>query len=92
MAATKEYPWKILALGRGQLTADKANKYLHDIGFKNALVVALENDHASDEKLIGLLKRQEWDGVSIGISICSSSTVKAMTLFFVKIRWWNKWI
>ena len=53
-------------MGRGQATADKAEKHLHQIGFKNAKVVGVDNDKASDDKLIQLLKDHEWDAVSIG--------------------------
>ena len=66
MSATKERAWKILAMGRGQATAEKAEKHLHGIGFKNAKVIGLDNDKANDDKLIQLLKDHEWDAVSIG--------------------------
>jgi L-alanine-DL-glutamate epimerase-like enolase superfamily enzyme len=61
-----ERTWHILAMGRGQATADKAEKHLHELGYKNAKVIGLTNDKESDEKLIELLRERQWDGVSIG--------------------------
>ena len=72
MAETKERSWHILAMGRGQGTADKAQKHLHEMGYKNARVIAVENNKESDEKLIELLHEREWDGISIGeFVVCS---------------------
>jgi hypothetical protein len=53
-------------MGRGQQNAEKAEKHLHEIGYKNAKVIGVDNDNASDDKLIELLKGNDWDGVSIG--------------------------
>lgn len=66
MSSKKEHSWYILAVGRGQSTAEKAEKHLHEIGFKNASVLAVENDKVSDDKLIQLLNERQWDAVSIG--------------------------
>ena len=66
MAATKERPWKILVIGRGQAIAEKAEKHLHELGFKHAKVISIEDDKGSDEKLIQMLTDHEWDAVSIG--------------------------
>jgi hypothetical protein len=66
MSQTKAHSWKILAFGRGTSTAEKAEKHLHDLGYKNAKVIGLENDKASDDKLIELLKGNDWDGISFG--------------------------
>ena len=66
MAGKKERSWHILAMGRGQSTAEKAQKHLHEIGYKNAIVMGVDNDKASDDKLIQLLAERQWDAVSIG--------------------------
>ena len=66
MAGKKERSWNILVTGRGQSIAVKAEKHLHEIGYKNAKVIAIENDKASDDQLIQLLAERQWDGVSIG--------------------------
>ncbi|CAF1125722.1 unnamed protein product [Didymodactylos carnosus] len=66
MSSTKSYEWKILAFGRGQQTSEKAEKHLHSLGYKNARVISLENNQENDQRLIKLLKEEEWDGVSIG--------------------------
>lgn len=66
MSGSKTHSWKILALGRGQVTAEKAEKHLHEIGFPNVKVIGVDNDKASDDKLIELLKQDDWEGVSIG--------------------------
>ncbi len=66
MAASKNSSWKVLAMGRGVKTAAKAEEYLHQLGYKNAKVIGVENDKASDDRLIELLKQTDWDAVSIG--------------------------
>jgi len=66
MSGSKTRSWKILAMGRGQQTAEKAEKHLHEIGYKNAKVIGVDNDNASDNKVIELLKGNDWDGVAIG--------------------------
>ncbi len=53
-------------MGRGQLVAEKIEKHLHEIGYKNAKVIGVDNNKASDDKLIEVLKGNDWDGVSIG--------------------------
>ncbi len=68
MAGAKSHSWKILAMGRGEGTAAKAEKYLHELGYKNAKVIGVDNDKASDDKVIEILKGNDWDGVSIGKS------------------------
>jgi len=68
MSGSKSRSWKILAMGRGQKTAEKAENYLHEIGYKNAKVIGVDNDKASDDKVIEILKGNDWDGVSIGKS------------------------
>jgi hypothetical protein len=55
-------------MGRGQKIAEKAENYLHEIGYKNAKVIGVDNDKASDDKVIETLKGNDWDGVSIGKS------------------------
>jgi hypothetical protein len=64
MSRSKGRPWQILVVGRGG--AEKIEQHLHELNYKNVKVVALENDKASDDKFIELLKSQEWAGVSIG--------------------------
>ncbi|CAF1023565.1 unnamed protein product [Adineta steineri] len=66
MPGSKGGSWKILGLGRGEETAQKAEKHLHELNYPNAKVIGLENDKAGDDKLIELLKTNDWDGVSIG--------------------------
>ncbi|CAF1407011.1 unnamed protein product [Adineta steineri] len=66
MSGSKGSSWKILGLGRREDIAQKAEKYLHELNYPNAKVIALENDKAGDDKLIELLKTNDWDGVSIG--------------------------
>ncbi len=53
-------------MGRGKQTAAKAEQHLHEIGYPNVKVVGVENDKASDDEVIKLLKDNDWDGVSIG--------------------------
>jgi hypothetical protein len=66
MSESKAHSWKILALGRGRNVGEKVEKHLHEIGYKNVKAIGLENDKAYDDKLIELLKDNNWDGVSIG--------------------------
>ncbi len=69
MSGSKTRSWKILAMGRGQQNAEQAEKrtkHLHEIGYKNAMSMRIDNDKASDDKVIELLKGNDWDGVSIG--------------------------
>ena len=66
MSAPKTRPWKILAMGRGKKIAAEAEKRLHELGYPNAKVLSVENDQASDDHLVELLKSEQWDGVSIG--------------------------
>ncbi|CAF1445733.1 unnamed protein product [Didymodactylos carnosus] len=66
MSSTKSYEWKMLAFGRSPQIAETAEKHLHSLGYKNARVIALENNQENDQRLIKLLKEEEWDGVSIG--------------------------
>jgi len=63
--------WKILCFGRGEGTAQKAEEYLHESGYKNIKVVGIENDKASDDKIIELLKQDDWIAVSFGKNILS---------------------
>ncbi|CAF0876357.1 unnamed protein product [Rotaria sordida] len=66
MTGSKAHSWKILVLRREHELTEKAEEYLHEMGYKNAQVIAIENDKTNDDKLIELLKRNDWDGVSIG--------------------------
>jgi len=69
MSGSKTRSWKILAIGRGHPLAEnreKREKHLHEIGYKNAEVIRVDNNKASDDKLIEVLKENDWDGVSIG--------------------------
>ncbi|UJR15910.1 hypothetical protein I4U23_002831 [Adineta vaga] len=66
MPGSKGHSWKILGIGRGAETAEKAEKYMRELNFPNAKVIALQNDKASDDKFIEILKSDEWDGVSVG--------------------------
>ena len=66
MSGGKAHPWKILCFGRGEGTAHKAEEHLHEIGYKNVKVIGLENDKASDDKVIELLKQDDWIAVSFG--------------------------
>jgi len=66
MSGSKTHSWKILALGKGQTAAEKIEKHLHEIGYPNVKVMGAENDKASDDKLIEILKQDDWEGVSIG--------------------------
>jgi hypothetical protein len=66
MAGKRERSWYILTMGRGPLATGKAEKYLREIGYKNASALGLFNDKASDDKLIQLLGERQWDAVSIG--------------------------
>jgi hypothetical protein len=68
MPGGKGHSWKILAIGRGSMIAETAEKHLHELGYQNAKVLAVDNDKASDDKFIELLKNNDWDGVSIGKS------------------------
>ena len=69
MPGSKTHSWKILCFGRGEGTAQKAEEYLHKIGYINVKVVGLTNDKASDDKVIELLKQDDWVGVSFGKDI-----------------------
>lgn len=62
----KGHPWKILGIGRSQTMAEMVENNLHELGYKNVKVIGIENDKTSDDKLIELLKNNDWDGVSIG--------------------------
>jgi hypothetical protein len=66
MAGVKAHSWKILGLRRGQGTGGKVEKHLHECGYENFKAIGLENDKASDDKVIELLKSDDWVGVSIG--------------------------
>ncbi len=68
MSTSKIHTWKILAMGRGKQTAAKPQQHLHESGYPNAKVIGVENDKASDDEVIQLLKSNDWDGVSIGKS------------------------
>ena len=61
--------WKILGMGRGEDKAEKAEKHLHELGYKNMKVIGIENDKATDDKIIELLKQGDWDAISFGKSI-----------------------
>jgi hypothetical protein len=54
-------------MGRDEETAIKAEKYLHELGYSNTKVIGVENDKATDDYLIELLKGNDWDGISIGM-------------------------
>ncbi|CAF1197328.1 unnamed protein product [Rotaria sordida] len=61
------YDWKILGLGRGVSTAKQAEENLKALGYKNIKIDgSLENNAGGDEKLIALLKENDWDAVSLG--------------------------
>jgi hypothetical protein len=79
MSSNIEYSWKILGLGRSQQIAEKAEKQLHELGFKHVKVVGLSNDQASDDRLIQLLGEEQWDGVSIGVCYLYSNFVLSHT-------------
>jgi methenyltetrahydromethanopterin cyclohydrolase len=66
MAGAKAHSWKVLGLGKTKAIAEKTEKHLQEIGYKNAKVIALENDKASDDTVIELLKENDWDGVCFG--------------------------
>lgn len=66
MSAPKTRPWKILAMGRGKKTAADAEKHLHQLGYPNVKVFGVENNQASDDEVVELLKSEKWEGVSIG--------------------------
>jgi len=66
MAGAKSHSWKILAMGRGAGTEVKVEKYLQELGCKIDKVIGVDNDKASDDKVIELLKSNDWDGVSVG--------------------------
>ncbi|CAF0792006.1 unnamed protein product [Rotaria sp. Silwood1] len=66
MTGSKAHSWKILVLGREHELAEKAEQYLHEMGYKNIKVIIVENDKVNDDKLIEVLKSNDWDGVSIG--------------------------
>jgi hypothetical protein len=54
-------------MGRGKETAAKAEKYLHELGYSNTKLLGVENDKATDDYLIELLKGNDWDAISIGM-------------------------
>ena len=72
MAEKKERSWHILAMGRGQSTAEKAEKFLHEMGYKNVRAMGIDNTKACDDQLIQILHEREWDGVSVGKSLMIS--------------------
>jgi hypothetical protein len=67
MSDSKNRSWKILAMGRGKETAAKAEKHLHERGYTNIKVIGVENDKATDDYIIELLKGNDWDGICIGM-------------------------
>ncbi len=67
MSGSKNRSWKILGMGRGKETAAKAEKYLHELGYSNTKIIGVENDKATDDHLIELLKGNDWDAISIGM-------------------------
>ncbi len=67
MSGSKNCSWKVLCMGRDEETAIKAEKYLHELGYSNTKVIGVENDKATDDYLIELLKGNDWDGISIGM-------------------------
>ena len=68
MSSSINRSWKVLGMGRGKDTAAKAEKHLRELGYTNIKIIGVENDKASDDYLIELLKENDWDGVSIGMS------------------------
>jgi hypothetical protein len=67
MSDSKNRSWKILAMGRSKEVAPKVEKHLHEGGYTNIKVIGVENDKATDDYLIELLKGNDWDGISIGM-------------------------
>jgi predicted RNA methylase len=68
MATSRNYSWKVLAIGRGPETAAKAEEHLHALGYKNSKVIGVDNDKASDDQLSKLIQENDWDAISIGES------------------------
>ena len=66
MPGGKGHSWKILGVGRNAQTAEQAEQHLHELNYKNAKIISLENDKTSDDQFIELLKNGDWDAVSIG--------------------------
>ncbi len=54
-------------MGRSKEAAAKAEKYLHERGDTNIKVIGVENDKATDDYIIELLKGNDWDGICIGM-------------------------
>ena len=65
-STTTTYNWNILALGAGKKTADKAQKFINSLGYKNTKLINVNNTKESDQELIAALKEKQWDAVSIG--------------------------
>jgi hypothetical protein len=68
MSDSKNRSWKILTMGRrSKEVAPKTEKDLHERGYTNIKSIRVENDKATDDYLIELLKGNDWDGISIGM-------------------------
>ncbi len=52
---------------RSKEVAPKTEKDLHERGYTNIKSIRVENDKATDDYLIELLKGNDWDGISIGM-------------------------
>ena len=66
MAEKKGSSWHVLAFGKEPEVAKKAEKHLHETGFKNVRFIGLDNAGYTDEQLIEFIKERQWDAVSIG--------------------------
>jgi hypothetical protein len=68
MASSRNYSWKVLAIGKGAENAPKAEEHLHALGYKNSKVIGVDNDKASDDQVLKAIQEKDWDAVSIGES------------------------
>ncbi len=67
MSDSKIRSWKILAMGRSKPGAPRIEKHLHERGYTIITRIGVENNKASDDYLIELLKGNDWDGISVGM-------------------------
>jgi hypothetical protein len=68
MATSRNYSWKVLAIGKGAENEAKIEEHLHALGYKNSKVVGIANDKASDDRVLKVIQDNDWDAISIGES------------------------